>query len=47
MSGFTGLQWSWWGVVLVESCPKDSGPGGQQFGFIFILWEIVLSVDLS
>ena len=36
------------GVVLVGSCSnKDSGPGGQQLGFIFIRWRIVLNGELS
>ena len=29
MSGFIGWLWSRWGVLLVENCPRDSGPGGQ------------------
>ena len=24
-----GWQWSWWGVVIVESSPSECGPGGQ------------------
>ena len=27
---------------LVGNSPRDSGPGGQWLGFIFIWWRIVL-----
>ena len=30
-------------VVLVGSSPRDSGPGGQKLGFIFIQWGVVLN----
>ena len=47
MNGFTGLLWSWWGIVLVGSCPQDIGPGGQYLGLIFIWWGIIPSEELS
>ena len=34
-------------VVLVGSCPRENGPGGQKLGFIFILWGLVPSGELS
>ena len=41
MISFTGWQWSWWGVVLVGSCPS----GQYSWGFIFIRWGVVLEPE--
>ena len=35
VASFTEWKWSWWGVVLVVSCPRDRRPGGQWLGFTF------------
>ena len=36
MSGFTGLQRSWWGVVLVGSFHRDHGPGVGSSQALFL-----------